>query len=224
MRRPSDMTDLSPREREILALIAQGLTTKAIAAQLQIRPSTVSWHVGNIFSKLGAASRAEAVALVAARSTPASMPTVRPARTSRRSFDRARGISLGTAAALAVIVIASPFAFVSDTVREQATRPREMAPPPAPSAAATLAPPVPPLASGATRPGSPSAHLPAAPAVPSSAAAPMAPVASAGVSAPISSPSLPPVLAPTTSVPTVAPLVPLPPPTLLPLPSLLSLP
>ena len=54
---------LSPREAEILRLVASGKTTKEIGAELSIADSTVNWHVGNVHSKLGASNRAEAVAL-----------------------------------------------------------------------------------------------------------------------------------------------------------------
>ena len=56
------MRDLSPRQREILALVAAGRTSKEIAGQLGISESTVNWHIANVFERLGASSRAEAVA------------------------------------------------------------------------------------------------------------------------------------------------------------------
>src|SRR5438270_2176245 len=54
---------LSPREREILRYVAAGHTTKELAAALNIAESTAEWHVSNILVKLGASSRAEAVAV-----------------------------------------------------------------------------------------------------------------------------------------------------------------
>ena len=54
---------LSPRETEILRYIAAGHTTKELAAALNIAESTAEWHISNILVKLGAASRAEAVAI-----------------------------------------------------------------------------------------------------------------------------------------------------------------
>lgn len=54
---------LSPREREILALVAEGLGNKIVAARLGISEHTVKTHVTSIFEKLGAESRAEAVAI-----------------------------------------------------------------------------------------------------------------------------------------------------------------
>jgi len=56
---------LSPRERDILDLIGQGQTNKAIARALAIAPETVKTHVKRIFVKLGVESRAQAVALQA---------------------------------------------------------------------------------------------------------------------------------------------------------------
>ena len=57
------MRDLSPRQREILALVAAGRTSKEIAGELGISESTVNWHISNVFERLGASSRAEAVAV-----------------------------------------------------------------------------------------------------------------------------------------------------------------
>jgi DNA-binding NarL/FixJ family response regulator len=54
---------LSPRESEILNLLAAGLANKEIARQLKISDHTVKFHVTSIFNKLNASSRAEAVAL-----------------------------------------------------------------------------------------------------------------------------------------------------------------
>ena len=53
--------ELTEREREILALIAQGLTNTAIAERLVLYPKTVRNHVSNIFSKLQVADRAQAI-------------------------------------------------------------------------------------------------------------------------------------------------------------------
>ncbi len=53
---------LSPREADVLRSVAAGLTNKAIALKLGISEHTVKFHLGSAMSKLGAASRAEAVA------------------------------------------------------------------------------------------------------------------------------------------------------------------
>jgi pimeloyl-ACP methyl ester carboxylesterase/DNA-binding CsgD family transcriptional regulator len=53
---------LSPREQEVLALVARGLSDREIAEQLIVSPHTVHRHVANIRRKLGSGSRAAAVA------------------------------------------------------------------------------------------------------------------------------------------------------------------
>ncbi len=54
---------LTPREQEVLALLAQGFSNKAIAARLFLSEHTVKFHMGTIFEKLNASSRTEAVAI-----------------------------------------------------------------------------------------------------------------------------------------------------------------
>jgi PAS domain S-box-containing protein len=53
---------LSPRQVEILALVAEGLSNAEIAARLYLTESTVKWHVRKILRALGVANRAQAVA------------------------------------------------------------------------------------------------------------------------------------------------------------------
>lgn len=53
--------DLTEREREVLALIAQGLTNSAIAERLVLSPKTVRNYITEIFSKLQVADRAQAI-------------------------------------------------------------------------------------------------------------------------------------------------------------------
>jgi len=57
----SPFPDLTDRERELLRLIAQGLSNNDIAARLNISGKTVSNHISNIFNKLQVADRAQAV-------------------------------------------------------------------------------------------------------------------------------------------------------------------
>ncbi len=54
-------SDITPREREVLALLARGLSNVAIGQRLYISATTVKFHVGNVMQKLGARRRAEAV-------------------------------------------------------------------------------------------------------------------------------------------------------------------
>jgi len=63
-RRATTAGPLSEREREILALVAQGMTDAEIAARLVLSPHTVHRHVANARTKLGVRSRAAAAALV----------------------------------------------------------------------------------------------------------------------------------------------------------------
>ena len=59
----TSLSVLTDREREILALVARGLTNDDIAADLVISPATVKTHVARIMSKLGAHDRAQLVVL-----------------------------------------------------------------------------------------------------------------------------------------------------------------
>jgi DNA-binding NarL/FixJ family response regulator len=52
---------LTPRELEVLSLIARGLRNREIAARLVISERTVGNHISNIFSKLQVADRAQAI-------------------------------------------------------------------------------------------------------------------------------------------------------------------
>jgi DNA-binding NarL/FixJ family response regulator len=54
---------LTPRERQVLRMMADGLANKEIAAQLAISEHTAKFHVAQILAKLGAATRAEAVTI-----------------------------------------------------------------------------------------------------------------------------------------------------------------
>jgi len=60
---PAPGLDLTEREREVLTLMIEGLNNTQIAGRLTVSPSTIKSHVSNILSKLGVASRTEAVAL-----------------------------------------------------------------------------------------------------------------------------------------------------------------
>ncbi len=57
----SSVYTLTDREQDVLRLVARGLTNKAIGFQLSISDRTVQGHLANVYEKLGAASRTEAV-------------------------------------------------------------------------------------------------------------------------------------------------------------------
>jgi DNA-binding CsgD family transcriptional regulator len=61
---------LTPRERQVLALVAEGLTNPQIGARLYISPKTASVHVSAILTKIGAANRTEAAAIYSASPAP----------------------------------------------------------------------------------------------------------------------------------------------------------
>ncbi len=56
---PVQASPLTPREREVAALVARGLSNRAIARDLVITEATAERHIGNVFAKLGLASRAQ---------------------------------------------------------------------------------------------------------------------------------------------------------------------
>ena len=55
------LEQLTPRERTVLALVADGLPNREIAHELEISEHTVKFHLASVFGKLGASSRTEAV-------------------------------------------------------------------------------------------------------------------------------------------------------------------
>lgn len=68
---------LSPKERQIADLVAQGRTTKEIATELGLSRFTVSSYLRRIFAKLNVRSRAEMVAVLLGRPAPARDPLAR---------------------------------------------------------------------------------------------------------------------------------------------------
>lgn len=62
MRAIVDRPILSPREREVLTLIAEGLSAPDAAARLHVSPATVKTHLQSLYEKLGVSDRAAAVA------------------------------------------------------------------------------------------------------------------------------------------------------------------
>jgi two-component system, NarL family, nitrate/nitrite response regulator NarL len=64
---PGEAEGLTPRESEVLALLAEGLPNKVIAQRLGISERTAKFHVESILGKLGAESRSEAIVIAARR-------------------------------------------------------------------------------------------------------------------------------------------------------------
>jgi len=63
-RTPDRRAQLSPQERQIAQLVAEGKTNKEIAAQLYLSPKTIEYHLGNAYRKLDIHSRAELTRIV----------------------------------------------------------------------------------------------------------------------------------------------------------------
>ncbi len=66
---PDDLAILSPREKEVLALVAAGHTNKAIADALYLSPNTIKTHVSSLLNKLQAGTRVQ-LAVIAAQFLP----------------------------------------------------------------------------------------------------------------------------------------------------------
>ena len=61
---PARLAPLSPREQEVVQLVALGLSNGEVARRLWLSPHTVRTHLENVYRKLGVANRTEAAALV----------------------------------------------------------------------------------------------------------------------------------------------------------------
>jgi DNA-binding CsgD family transcriptional regulator len=76
---PAASSVLTPREQEVMRLVAQGLTNRQVGRRLFISEKTASVHVSNVLAKLGAGSRTEAVAIVHRRGLLADAEPATPA-------------------------------------------------------------------------------------------------------------------------------------------------
>ena len=107
---------LSPREHQIVDRVAEGQSTKEIAADLSIAESTVNWHVGNALTKLNASNRAEAVARVLREDVHAAAPRTVDRRSRKRGLVRivqlaaliVALVALAVAATLIGVALATP--------------------------------------------------------------------------------------------------------------------
>ena len=64
---PRSGAPLTPRERQVIVLLAQGLSNKLIAVQLGVTDHTAKFHVDRVIKKMGATTRTEAAVIYATR-------------------------------------------------------------------------------------------------------------------------------------------------------------
>lgn len=185
--------ELSPRQREILALVAAGRTSKEIAGQLGISESTVNWHLANAFERLGASSRAEAVALsmrdevTDSNGHGAETRSAVPSRTRRAARPTLPLSSIALAFALTLLVGLVGGALIAEWNMTSPT-PSPSAPPTGPASPSAM-PTAQPTSGGVPRSPEPAqpARSPAAP--------PSAEASATEAAAPLPSPALPPGVA-----------------------------
>jgi DNA-binding NarL/FixJ family response regulator len=67
-------TVLSPREQEVLTLVAEGCSNKAIAEALFVSPNTIKTHVASLLTKLQADSRVQLAAMATKQGRPRVIP------------------------------------------------------------------------------------------------------------------------------------------------------
>lgn len=60
---PAGAERLTPRERQVIALVCEGLSNQELAARLGVSQGTIRRHTSSIYAKLGAANRAQAAAI-----------------------------------------------------------------------------------------------------------------------------------------------------------------
>ncbi|MBI0539368.1 LuxR family transcriptional regulator [Roseomonas sp. KE2513] len=100
-RRLADDVRLSPREAEIIRLVANGLPNKCIGAMLDISAWTVATHLRRIFAKLGVNSRAAMIARVGGAAAQARRASVLEAEARWANAQNGHGKAAGTMPGLA---------------------------------------------------------------------------------------------------------------------------
>jgi DNA-binding CsgD family transcriptional regulator len=82
-RTPDTRDDLTPQERRVAALVAEGLTNREVATRLFLSPKTIETHLGNVYRKLGVRSRTQLARVLAGvdQGSQASPPVSQPSRT-----------------------------------------------------------------------------------------------------------------------------------------------
>ncbi|MDD4753923.1 MAG: helix-turn-helix transcriptional regulator [Desulfitobacteriaceae bacterium] len=76
-----DDTNLSPREKQVVSLLLQGMTLRQVAPELGLAASTVSTYSKAIYKKLGINKRAELFMLFGCPQTPEAMESIRKKQT-----------------------------------------------------------------------------------------------------------------------------------------------
>lgn len=94
--KPAELSDLTPREQEVLGLISHGMTDVEIAAKLALTRSTVRNHVATLYSKIGVHSRSSAIIWARERGVNFAWPSSPSAHIPRLPINRIKTSSTPT--------------------------------------------------------------------------------------------------------------------------------
>jgi DNA-binding NarL/FixJ family response regulator len=75
---PSPLEALTPQEQQIARFVSSSATNRDVAARLFLSPSTIAYHLHNIYLKLGVGSRSELAALLGEAGTPEQVAIAQP--------------------------------------------------------------------------------------------------------------------------------------------------